>query len=199
MGDEHCKKLHPPSVLGDDHLVGDVLKLPPQLHILQHHPQLSLRRVAFLAPSLQLALHGAQQPGHAAFVRAGAACRCTTGVTSEVLGGQRTRLPVLLRALNLHLDKPKDWWTIFCHCHNYQAISCWVLNLLWKKQILKIAFGVLSRIFDSLIVDCCVRFLTWLKSSKTKTCSLPQVPSLFSCPFTWYCFNLYHINVAFKR
>lgn len=87
VGDEHCKKLHPPSVLGDDHLVGDVLKLPPQLDILQHHPQLSLRRVAFLAPSLQLALHGAQQPGHAAFVRARAACGCTTGVTSAVLGG----------------------------------------------------------------------------------------------------------------
>lgn len=73
-----------PSVLGDDHLVGDVLKLPPQLHVLQRHPQLPLRWVALLPAGLQLALHRAQQPGHAALGRAGAARRRPAGTTGPV-------------------------------------------------------------------------------------------------------------------
>lgn len=54
-----------PAVLGDDHLVGELLEAQPQVAVLQRDAQLPLRGVALLTARLQLALHGAQQVIHA--------------------------------------------------------------------------------------------------------------------------------------
>jgi len=53
-----------PAVLGDYHLVGELLKSPPQFTVVQGHVELPLRGVALLAAHQQLTLHGAEEVVH---------------------------------------------------------------------------------------------------------------------------------------
>lgn len=50
-----------PSGLGDDHLVGQLFELRPQLRVVQRQFNIPLGRVALLAALLELALHGAEE------------------------------------------------------------------------------------------------------------------------------------------
>lgn len=64
-GAEKFKNLQPsenlPPRLGNDHLVGQLFELDPQVGVVQRQFNIPLGHVPFLAALLELALHGAEQ------------------------------------------------------------------------------------------------------------------------------------------